>query len=100
MATSTGFMKIEPSLLKSLEVFLGRILGKPAPDPLATITADQLHIVLRSIEDKYTLLQDENRRLQQKVEDQQKVIMGLEKALKDRSPEGPGPSGQEDLRRV
>ena len=93
-------MKNEKGLLKAVEAVLGRILGKPTADPLATITADQLHIVLKSIEDKYTLLQDENRRLQQKLDDKERVIAGLEKALRDRSAEGPGPSGQEDLRRV
>lgn len=83
--------------LKAVEAFLGRLLGKPEPDPLATITADQLHIVLKSIEDKYTLLQEENRRLQQRVDDQQKVITELKKALDER----PDPSQEnEDLRRV
>jgi hypothetical protein len=64
-------------VLKVLEDFLGRILGKPDDDPLATITADQLHIVLKSIEDKYNLLQDENRRLREKIEEQQRIIEDL-----------------------
>ena len=71
-------------VLKALEDFLGRVLGKPDDDPLATITADQLHIVLKSIEDKYNLLQDENRRLREKIEQQQRVIAGLEKANVDK----------------
>ncbi|MDB5100878.1 MAG: hypothetical protein JWM80_5299 [Cyanobacteria bacterium RYN_339] len=64
-------------VLKAVEDFLGRVLGKPDEDPLATITADQLHIVLRSIEDKYNLLQDENRRLREKIEEQQRMIEDL-----------------------
>ena len=94
MATNTS------GLLKAVEDFLGRLLGKPEADPLATITADQLHIVLKSIEDKYTLLQEENRRLTQKVEDQQRTIAALEKAMKDRRAEGLASPGNEDLRRV
>ena len=71
-------------MFKSLESALLKIFAKQEDDPQATITADQLAIVLKSIEKKYNELTEENRRLHDKVAQQQRTIATLEQALDER----------------
>lgn len=66
-----------------LKALVAKLLGPREDDPLGEITADQLAIVLKSIEDKYTSLQDENARLHEKVEAQQREIARLTRALEE-----------------
>lgn len=68
-------------MIDALRAVLAKLLGPRDDDPLGSITADQLAIVLRSIEDKYVNLQDENQRLIEKVEAQQREITRLKQAL-------------------
>lgn len=64
-----------------LKAIVAKLLGPRDDDPLGEITADQLAIVLKSIEDKYTALNDDNARLKEKVEAQQREIARLNQAL-------------------
>lgn len=68
-------------MIDAFKAVMAKLLGPKDDDPLGSITADQLAIVLRSIEDKYVTLQDENQRLQDKVEAQQREITRLKQAL-------------------
>ncbi len=60
-----------------------RFFGHGGEDPLGTITPDQLAIVLKSIEKKYTELKDENERLRERVANQQEEIGRLTRELAD-----------------
>lgn len=64
-----------------LKAIVAKLLGPRDDDPLGEITADQLAIVLKSIEDKYSALNDDNARLKEKVEAQAREIARLNQAL-------------------
>jgi septal ring factor EnvC (AmiA/AmiB activator) len=54
-----------PDFLKGL---LARLFGSSDEEPMGSVSADQVAILLKSIEDKYTALQDENARLLARLE--------------------------------
>ncbi len=64
-----------------LKAIVAKLIGPRDDDPLGEITADQLAIVLKSIEDKYSALTDDNARLKEKVEAQAREIARLNQAL-------------------
>jgi peptidoglycan hydrolase CwlO-like protein len=85
-----------PDFLRGL---LARLFGSSDDDPMGAVSADQLAILLKSIEEKYTALQDENTRLLARLEgrrddreelleriaSQQREIASLQQALAERT---------------
>jgi peptidoglycan hydrolase CwlO-like protein len=85
-----------PDFLRGL---LARLFGSSDDDPMGAVSADQLAILLKSIEEKYTALQDENTRLLARLEGrrddreelleriaaQQREIASLQQALAERT---------------
>jgi len=76
----------------SLQSQLGKLLGKREDDPQQTITADQLKVVLKSIEGKYNNLKNENKLYKSKIEEQKHTIAELEKAVGELKAGGGPPS--------
>lgn len=70
-------------MFDSLQSQLGKLLGKREDDPQQTITADQLKVVLKSIEGKYNNLKNENKLYKSKIEEQKNTIAELEKAVSE-----------------
>lgn len=68
-------------MFDSLQSQLGKLLGKREDDPQQTITADQLKVVLKSIEGKYNNLKNENKLYKSKIEEQKHTVAELEKAV-------------------
>ncbi|MEB3196712.1 MAG: hypothetical protein VKP62_05855 [Candidatus Sericytochromatia bacterium] len=52
-----------------LKALTASLFGPKDEDPMGAITADQLAIVLKSIEDKYASLRDDNARLLERLEE-------------------------------
>ncbi|MEB3328827.1 MAG: hypothetical protein VKQ33_06305 [Candidatus Sericytochromatia bacterium] len=85
-----------PDFLRGL---LARLFGAADDDPMGGVSVDQVAILLKSIEDKYTALQEENARLLARLEGrrddreellerlacQQREIEALQRALADRT---------------
>jgi chromosome segregation ATPase len=67
----------------SLQSQLGKLLGKREDDPQQTITADQLKVVLKSIEGKYNNLKNENKLYKSKIEEQKNSVAELERAVSE-----------------
>lgn len=74
---------------------LGKLLGKPGEDQASTITAEQLKVVLKSIEGKYNNLKNENKLYKSKIEEQKSTIAELERAVSELK-NGSGGSPQAD----
>ncbi|MFP5504358.1 MAG: hypothetical protein ACLGIN_17870 [Candidatus Sericytochromatia bacterium] len=68
-------------MFDSLNAQLGKLLGKRDDDPQSTITADQLKVVLKSIEGKYNNLKNENKLFKSKIEEQKSTIAELERTV-------------------
>ncbi|MEB3196713.1 MAG: hypothetical protein VKP62_05860 [Candidatus Sericytochromatia bacterium] len=60
-----------------------KLLGKSSEDPQSTITAEQLKVVLKSIEGKYNNLKNENKLYKSKIEEQKATISELERAVSE-----------------
>jgi chromosome segregation ATPase len=70
-------------VFEQLQSQLGKLLGKPGEDQQSTITADQLKVVLKSIEGKYNNLKNENKLYKSKIEEQKSTIAELERAVSE-----------------
>ena len=69
-------------MFENLQGQLSKLLGKKGEeDPQATITADQLKVVLKSIEGKYNNLKNENKLFKAKIDEQKATIAELEKTV-------------------
>lgn len=76
-------------MFEQLQSQLGKLLGKPGEDQASTITADQLKVVLKSIEGKYNNLKNENKLYKSKIEEQKSTIAELERAVSELKTGGP-----------
>ena len=70
-----------------LKAIWAKLVAPRDDDPLGSITVDQMALVLKSIEAKYTELQDENARLRDQVEAQRLEIQRLNQATGPRAEE-------------
>ncbi|HEY9720867.1 MAG TPA: hypothetical protein V6D47_02570 [Oscillatoriaceae cyanobacterium] len=70
-------------MFDSLQSQLGKLLGKRDDDPQSTITADQLKVVLKSIEGKYNNLKNENKLFKSKIEEQKASIAELTQTVSE-----------------
>jgi chromosome segregation ATPase len=71
-------------VFENLQGQLSKLLGKKGEeDPQATITADQLKVVLKSIEGKYNNLKNENKLFKAKIDEQKATIAELEKTVSE-----------------
>jgi chromosome segregation ATPase len=72
-------------VFENLQGQLGKLLGgkKGEDDPQATITADQLKVVLKSIEGKYNNLKNENKLYKAKIDEQKATIGELERTVNE-----------------
>lgn len=70
-------------MFDSLQSQLGKLLGKRDDDPQSTITADQLKVVLKSIEGKYNNLKNENKLFKSKIEEQKATIAELTQTVSE-----------------
>ncbi len=76
-------------MFEQLQSQLGKLLGKPGEDQASTITADQLKVVLKSIEGKYNNLKNENKLYKSKIEEQKSTVAELERAVSELKNAGP-----------
>ena len=76
-------------MFEQLQSQLGKLLGKPEDENASTITADQLKVVLKSIEGKYNNLKNENKLYKSKIEEQKSTISELERAVSELKNAGP-----------
>ncbi|GEM_PF-2217533 len=65
----------------SLQSQFGKLLGKGVDDAGSPITAEQLRVVLQSIESKYNNVKTENTQYKSTIDEQRQVIAELEQSL-------------------